>query len=284
MSPTRLYAYLIDNAATTQLLFYATIMISVWMAEKLILVNFASSKWQHTSINALFIIPALPIQILLFECSTKTANWTTIHHWGLINHLPHANNPIVKYLVAFFILDLLDYVYHFLMHKVPFFWRFHLVHHTDRTVDVSTTLREHPGETLIRNCFLILWIFLTGASVGALILRQGVESFANIFAHTSFRLPRWPAQILGWLFVTPNFHHVHHHYQMPATNCNFGDVFSIWDRLFSTTMHLEAAETQFGLDSHWQDHFDHDWPALLICSFATPQYEADMPSTDGISL
>ncbi|PIH02801.1 hypothetical protein CS542_03340 [Pedobacter sp. IW39] len=38
----------------------------------------------------------------------------------------------------------------------------------------------------------------------------------------------------GLLFITPNLHHVHHHFELPYTDCNYGDVFSIWDRLFGT--------------------------------------------------
>ena len=104
-------------------------------------------------------------------------------------------------------------------------------------------------ETLIRNGFLMLWVLLCGASVEILILRQSVETVANIFAHTSLRLRPRPARMLGWLFITPNLHHAHHHFQMPATNCNYGDVFSIWDRLFGTFINLSREETVFGLDT-----------------------------------
>jgi sterol desaturase/sphingolipid hydroxylase (fatty acid hydroxylase superfamily) len=136
------------------------------------------------------------------------------------------------------------------MHRVAPFWRFHLMHHTDRVVDVSTTVREHPGETVLRNLFLILWVFLCGASVGILALRQTVQTISNILSHTSFRLPGRAAGIVHWVFITPNLHQAHHHFQLPATNCNYGDIFSVWDRLFGTYLDLPRSETVFGLDTH----------------------------------
>lgn len=164
----------------------------------------------------------------------------------------------------FFALDLLDYIYHRAMHYVPLFWRFHLLHHTDLAVDVSTTVREHPGETFIRNCFLMLWVFLTGASIEILVFRQMIETAANIFAHTSLRLPPRLARIVGFLFVTPNFHHAHHHFQMPSTNNNFGDVFSVWDRLFGTFTILSNQKIVFGLDTHIDGRVDERLNAFAV--------------------
>jgi sterol desaturase/sphingolipid hydroxylase (fatty acid hydroxylase superfamily) len=136
------------------------------------------------------------------------------------------------------------------MHQVPVLWRFHLVHHTDEAIDVSTTVREHPGETAARNAFLILWVFLCGASLEVLILRQTVETVSNILAHTTFRLSSRPARVLGWFLITPNLHHVHHHCRCPFTDRNYGDVLSVWDRLFGTFANLALHETEFGLDTH----------------------------------
>jgi sterol desaturase/sphingolipid hydroxylase (fatty acid hydroxylase superfamily) len=136
------------------------------------------------------------------------------------------------------------------MHKVGFLWKFHLVHHSDLQVDVSTTVREHPGETCVRTCFLMLWVFLLGPGIGILMIRQVFQTFFNILSHAAFRLPGKLNNVVGLLFITSNLHHVHHHYQLPYTNCNYGDVLSIWDRLFGTHKQLPQQETNFGIDSH----------------------------------
>ncbi|MDB5359073.1 MAG: Sterol desaturase/sphingolipid hydroxylase, fatty acid hydroxylase superfamily [Rhodospirillales bacterium] len=250
MDLAAVFAFLIEHPSTTQLALFAIIMISMWSIEHAVLAKSLRAKWRHTLFNALFIAPALPIQIVMMMLCAALAHWVEEHHWGVVQLLPNADNPFIRYGVMFVVLDFLDYLYHFSMHQVPGFWRFHLVHHTDEALDVSTTVREHPGETLIRNAFLMLWVLLTGASLEVLFLRQAVETAVNILSHTSFRLPPRPARILGWLFITPNLHQTHHHFERPATNCNFGDVFSIWDRLFGTFLELAAEDTVYGLDTH----------------------------------
>jgi sterol desaturase/sphingolipid hydroxylase (fatty acid hydroxylase superfamily) len=68
-----------------------------------------------------------------------------------------------------------------------------------------------------------------------------------------FLLPAVPARVLGWVFITPNLHHTHHHARLPGTNCNYGDVFSIWDRLFGTYVDMPSEDTVFGLDTHMSE-------------------------------
>ena len=290
--------FLINHPTPTQFSLFAVIMISIWLAEKIGFAERARVKGQHTWCNALFIASDLPIQIFMMLFCMGLAAWTTANHWGLVHMLPNADSPLIKYGLMFLVLDFLDYAYHFVMHQVPVLWRFHLVHHVDQAVDVSTTVREHPCETVIRNGFLILWVFLCGASVTILILRQTVETVANLFAHTSFRLPPRSARVVGWLFITPNLHHAHHHFQMPATNRNYGDVFSIWDRLFGTFTDLARKDTVFGLDTHMDGaadpNFLHIWARVRLLplqmlrgrftlvqenakSYAIPQYSG-LPS------
>jgi len=250
MDVTVATGYLVEHASSTQAFLFLFVMVSMWLIEKSVGGESARAKWRHTAGNAVFILSALPIQIFIMAFCLALAGWVTAHRWGLVYLLPEADNPWIKYGLMFIALDLLDYVYHFTMHRVAPFWRFHLMHHTDRALDVSTTFREHPGETVLRNLFLMLWVFVCGASIGVLILRQTVETVSNILAHTSFRLPRRAARIVGWIFITPNLHQAHHHFMLPATNCNYGDVFSVWDRLFGTYLELPKSRTVFGLDTH----------------------------------
>ncbi len=273
--PHTVKTFFVEHAASTQVLLYLTIISTLWMFEKLATAEPAGKKLRHSSVNALFIFSALPIQLALTVLIVSLSGWVTAHHWGLVYLLPNPSSPWIKYVLMFFVLDLLDYVYHVTMHRVAGFWRFHLVHHTDLKVDVSTTVREHPGETLLRNCFLLLWIFICGASFGVLLLRQTVQTFANIVAHTSFRLPPGPARVLGWVFITPNLHHVHHHYQMPHTNRNYGDVFSIWDRMFGTFTELPANDTVFGLDTHMDEAVNGNYLGIVRMPFQSLMLETD---------
>lgn len=242
--------FLVAHAGSMEIGLFVLVLTAMWGIEQTVSAGPLRAKLRHSAVNAVFMSAAFPVQFAMTLLCLAVASWVTVHHVGLLFLLPHADSGWIKYGLMFVVMDGLDYAYHAIMHKVPLLWRFHLAHHTDRVVDVSTTFREHPGETFIRNGFQIAWVVLCGAPVEVLILRQTIQAATNILAHTSLRLPPGPARVIGWLFITPNLHHAHHHFQMPATNCNYGDVFSIWDRMFGTFVELPADEIVFGLDTH----------------------------------
>lgn len=259
---------LLDHSSAIQLVLFCTIMISMWFVEHIGFGGSFRQKWRHTSTNALFIFSALPIQMAMMLLCAEVSSWCFERHWGLLNLMPASTPPVVAGAIAFIVLDLLDYTYHYTVHRVRAFWRFHLVHHTDAVIDVSTTVREHPGETFVRTCFLITWVFVLGASVEILLLRQTTETVSNILSHTKYRLPASVDRVLGWIFITPNLHHAHHHFKLPATNCNYGDIFSVWDRLFGTFSGLSGTDVVFGLDTHMDERANGDFLSILAMPFA----------------
>lgn len=253
---SELRAFFSNHEDLTQVLLYALIITSLWFAEAIASGFGTKNKWKHSAVNILFIFTALPIQLSLTTFIILISVWANVHHWGLINFIPYHHNLWVYYISLFVLLDFCEYCYHVIMHKIDTLWKFHLVHHSDLKVDVSTTVREHPGETCVRTCFLMLWTFLLGPAVGVLILRQTIQSISNISAHTEFRLSDRANKIIGLIFITPNLHHVHHHHELPYTDCNYGDVLSIWDRLFGTHSELDREKTVFGIDTHMDENIN----------------------------
>ena len=158
-------------------------------------------------------------------------------------------------------------MYHFMMHKTPFFWRFHQVHHSDMEVDITTTIREHPGETFARVSFSIIAIVIVGASPWVLIVKQFIQSVSNLLSHTTLKLPDKLNNIVSLVFVTPNTHHIHHHYELPFTDSNYGDVLTIWDRLFSTFSKMEQSEIIYGVDTHMDELQNKDFKNLIARPF-----------------
>ena len=234
-----------------QLWLFIGLFIISWNIENIAGVLFNYKKWKHAFLNAPFIFTSIPGQLLLGLAFAKTIEWTTQHQFGFLYYLPLGkNNSLFLFLASFIFLDFGEYVYHIIMHKVKRFWMFHIVHHSDQAVDVSTTLREHPGENIIRLSFTLLWVFISGTAFWVLMFRQIIQAFTTLFAHMNYRLPTKADKIIGLLFITPNLHQVHHHYQQPYTNCNYGDVLSIWDRLFGTFKTLPADKLVFGVDTH----------------------------------
>lgn len=250
-----------------QIALFALIITSIWASELFFTANTFFAKLKHSQVNLLFIFTALPVQLFMTTFVLMVSLWANQHHWGLINYIPFHKDLIVYYLSLFVLLDFCEYVYHVIMHKLDFLWKFHLVHHSDLHVDVSTTIREHPVETFIRTGFQILWVFLLGPVAGVLVLRQTIQSFSNIAAHTEFRLPNRINKVVGLIFITPNLHHVHHHFELPYTDKNYGDVLSIWDRLFGTFGELDRHDTVFGVDTHMSPEVNGKFASVLRIPF-----------------
>ncbi|MBB2148253.1 sterol desaturase family protein [Pedobacter gandavensis] len=251
-----------NHSTLLQIFLFLGVIILIWVAELHNALVDAKEKWRHSRVNLLFITTALPIQLSLSALVILVSGWVTIHHWGLLYLLPGTTYGWLKYLIAFLLLDFCEYVYHVLMHKTPKFWNFHLIHHSDEEVDVSTTLREHPCETFIRVCFLMVWVFLSGASIGVLLLRQTIQTVANLTAHSNYKIPVKIERICQLLFITPRLHQVHHHFELPYTDCNYGDVFCIWDRLFGTYREMPEEDIKFGVDNY-QNYSSSDFKALI---------------------
>jgi sterol desaturase/sphingolipid hydroxylase (fatty acid hydroxylase superfamily) len=251
-----------------QILIFAATVSILWVIEQIALTEPSGPKVRHAAVNVLFVLTALPAELVLSAICLSVSTWVDTMKWGLLNQLPDASNPWIRYVLAFVALDFCDYAYHRVAHRIPVIWRFHLVHHTDRTVDVSTTMREHPGETVARGAFLVLSTFVLGASFEVLLLRQAAETIFAIFSHTATRLPPRLGHLLGLVFITPNLHHVHHHFERPYTDKNFGGVFSVWDRLFGTFAEPPAIAMTFGLDTHMEPVAVGDPRRLFAMPFA----------------
>jgi sterol desaturase/sphingolipid hydroxylase (fatty acid hydroxylase superfamily) len=259
-----------QHGTAIQVVLYAGLLTTLWVIELMVSAEPVGIKWNHARTNVALMLLALPVQLVMTIFVVMAASWVTAHHWGLLQVLPGSSSIWSKYVLAFVLMDLGDYVYHVTMHKTPWFWRFHLVHHCAHDVDVSTTIREHPGDTFVRVSFLAVWVLLVGAGWGVLLLRQTVETISNITSHSKYRVPGRLGRILGWIFITPNLHHVHHHFQQPYTDSNFGDVFSIWDRLFGTYAELSTDATVFGVDTHADRHVTESFKEIVMIPFRRP--------------
>ncbi|MDE3211848.1 MAG: sterol desaturase family protein [Bacteroidota bacterium] len=248
-------------------IFFAGIFFITWNLENVIGIFIDYKKWRHAFLNAPFIFTNIPGQLLMGWIFAKVILWTGMHHFGFLYLLPLQHSPLLLFVITFTFLDFGEYLYHVIMHKVSRLWMFHLVHHSDPIMDVSTTLREHPGENLIRLSFTLVWVLLSGATIWVLILRQIIQTFFTTFSHMNYRLPSKTDAVIGSIFVTPNLHRVHHHYQQPFTDSNYGDVLSIWDRLFGTLSRLPEEDLVFGVDTHMSASENGNFKSLLKMPF-----------------
>jgi sterol desaturase/sphingolipid hydroxylase (fatty acid hydroxylase superfamily) len=164
--------------------------------------------------------------------AVAAAQWAQGHGIGLLNALGASTWLIVPATIA--IRSLAGYALHLSMHKIPLFWRMHRVHHSDLHLDVSTSLRSHPLESAANVVTMTGAAVLFGLDPWALAAYEIVESILNAFGHANLRLPEFIDRPLRLLFVTPNMHCLHHSSYQPETDSNYGQLFSVWDRLFGT--------------------------------------------------
>jgi len=160
-------------------------------------------------------------------------------------------------------LDFSSWLVHLIMHKSRTLWRFHLIHHSDNNVDVTTGLRHHPGDSLLRGIFFILLIFISGAPMYSVMIYQTLVIISTAFTHANINLPKNLDRALSYIFVSPNMHKVHHHWKQPYTDSNYGAVFSFWDRILGTFKKMDTKDIRYGLDHYYPNEKDEDFIALM---------------------
>jgi sterol desaturase/sphingolipid hydroxylase (fatty acid hydroxylase superfamily) len=182
------------------------------------------------------------------------ASWAQESHFGLLNWL--AAPWWAALIITVLVRSLAQYVFHVLCHKNPLLWRLHRVHHSDVHLDVSSALRNHPLEIVLNIAFLVGLIAICGLSPLALAGYEMVELFFNIITHANLRISNRIESLVRPLFVTPGLHRLHHSPLQIETDSNYGNVFSVWDRMLGTyrgetIQHGPAL--RFGLDEVSRD-------------------------------
>ena len=208
----------------------------------------------------------LIIHTVLAILIIKISDWCRINKFGLVYWFN--TNVAVTIVISFFVLDFFGgWLVHFTEHQIPILWRFHVVHHADNNVDVTTGLRHHPIESLLRGLFFFMGIALSGAPMYAVMIFQTLLIIATAFTHANIKLPRKLDKALSYFLVSPNMHKVYHHFQQPYTDSNYGAVLSIWDRIFGTFMKLDYSKIKYGLDRYYPNEEDENFKNLLIKPF-----------------
>lgn len=222
-------------------------------------------KATHTGINLFFTLTTVLVNFLMAALLLRTADWVVAEKIGILQWLP--DMPLLLFMiVGLLLLDLVGaYFIHWVEHRVKWMWRFHLIHHTDPNVDTTTANRHHPGESIFRFVFTLLGIIVCGAPIYLVFMYQSLSVVFTQFNHANIQFPRWLDNALSWVFVTPGMHRVHHHNVLPYTDTNYGNIFSVWDRLFGTFAKMDNDKLVFGIDTH-PDPAEHSnvWELLKL--------------------
>ena len=244
-------------------------LLLFWIIEgsiPLLQMQYKKNKLRHATVNFSFTIMHLIIHTFLAILIIKISDWCRINEFGLVYWFN--TNVAVTIVISFFVLDFFGgWLVHFTEHQIPILWRFHVVHHADNNVDVTTGLRHHPIESLLRGLFFFMGITLSGAPMYAVMIFQTLLIIATAFTHANIKLPRKLDKALSYFLVSPNMHKVHHHFQQPYTDSNYGAVLSIWDRIFGTFMKLDYTKIKYGLDRYYPNEEDENFKNLMIKPF-----------------
>lgn len=242
-----------------------------WLLESIKpMFDFNYSKWQHAGINIFFTVTTIIVNFLMAFILLMTADWAMRHQFGLLNLFPDINIWIYT-IAGLMLLDLIGaYLAHYAEHRIKVFWRFHLIHHTDTWIDTTTANRHHPGESVIRFVFTTLGVLIVGAPMWLVFLYQSLSVVFSQFNHANIALPKKLDRIISWFIVSPDMHKVHHHYILPYTDSNYGNIFSVWDRLFGTFSYLDRERIIYGVDTHMNKETNNNLRNLLKIPFQKP--------------
>ncbi len=220
-----------------------------WVIEGSVpLFKFSYKKWKHAIPNLFFTVTTIIINFVLAFLLLMSADWVMANNFGILNWLPEM--PLWLYIIlGVLFMDFFGaYLPHFVEHKVKPLWMVHLVHHTDHFVDTTTANRHHPLESVIRFAFTLFGVFVIGVPMGIVMLYQSMSLVATQFTHANIKLPKEIDKRLSYFLVSPDMHKVHHHYVLPYTDSNYGNIFSIWDRLLGTYRYLDREKLVYGVD------------------------------------
>jgi sterol desaturase/sphingolipid hydroxylase (fatty acid hydroxylase superfamily) len=175
-------------------------------------------------------IPAfLLLRLALIPIPLAHTFWAQRNGIGLLNWITLP--PALAAIVAVLVMDWAYYWWHWANHRIPFFWRFHNVHHTDLELDVTTAARFHFGEILLSVPFRLFLVVLLGAPPLVYLGFEIVFESATMFHHSNWRLALGLERALNYVIVTPRMHGIHHSIVERETDSNWGTIFCWWDKI-----------------------------------------------------
>lgn len=177
-------------------------------------------------------LDALIVRLLLPLVPVSVALLAKERGWGLFSlfDMPY----LLEASLAVIALDFVIYIQHVLFHAIPLLWRFHIVHHADLDLDVTSGLRFHPIEIILSMAIKLTAVALLGAPPGAVLLFEMLLNGTSMFNHSNLFIPLNLDRILRLFVVTPDMHRVHHSVILKETDSNYGFSLPWWDRLLGT--------------------------------------------------
>src|SRR5690606_17050297 len=211
-------------------------------------------RWKRVIINFAVSIPAFLLLRLMF---IPLMVWLAFENRGWQIGLTYLLElpAFVEAMATVLLLDYSNYLWHVLVHRLPVIWRFHLVHHTDLDLDVTTAFRFHFGEMIGSVFFRGAAILLIGATPLMVVVYEIAFEAATAFHHSNIKMPLRLERVLIFFIVTPRMHGIHHSIVKRETDSNFAVIFSLWDRLHRTVrLNIPQHEVVIGVPTYHNEN------------------------------
>ena len=154
-------------------------------------------------------------------------------NFGLLSGL---DNGFLKSVLTFALFDLSIYALHYASHKYEFLWRFHKIHHSDKSFNVSTGFRFHVFDLLLEIVYKCLFVVIIGVDAYLVLTIEIIELFFIFFHHANLKIPN--EDLISQFIITPSLHRTHHSKVRSEHDSNYAIVLSFWDKLFGTRKDL----------------------------------------------
>lgn len=166
----------------------------------------------------------------------------------------------LQLIVFFIILDFVQWFTHTLLHKYPFFWKYHKVHHSVKEMGFAAHLRYHWMENILYKplkTFAVMILF--GFEPQQAYIVHFIAITIGHFNHSNIKITWGP---LKYIINNPVMHLYHHAYDLPPGKygVNFGISLSLWDYIFKTNYIPEDSgnvELGFPGDDEFPKDFIH---------------------------
>ena len=156
---------------------------------------------------------------------------------ALVSLLPESGwlsgkHVALQFVVYLVLSDFLQWCVHVLLHRVPFLWQFHKVHHSIKQMDWAGNFRFHWMELVVYRSLLYVPLLWLGGDHEPLLAVWVAGSAWGHFNHANLPVSIGP---LGYLLNSPRMHLWHHDSSDEGGVAkNYGIVLSVWDYLFRT--------------------------------------------------
>lgn len=164
--------------------------------------------------------------------------------------------PVWGQLLLIFVLrDFIQWNVHRLLHRVPWLWEFHKVHHSVKEMGFAAHLRYHWMENVVYRVLEYIPLAMIGFGIDDFIIVHIFTIIWGHFNHSNLNVPLGP---LKYIFNNPQMHIWHHAKKLPREHrfgMNYGLTLSIWDYLFKT-----AYQPRDGRDITLGFHDEKEFP------------------------